>query len=129
MTEVFGTGVYGLMIRLLLGTCPQTVGGRDVKGTSGLILQLLVSSWRIVPRLTGLFKCPFISGTQTSRAAGLVERIRNEGETEAILLPFCDGNCAGTSTCHPTTMTTEVAPKKRGRNRKWSVREQVAKDK
>lgn len=47
--------------------------------------QQLVSSWRIVPRLAGPFKCLPISGSINKQAC-LLGRIRNEGETEAILL-------------------------------------------
>lgn len=68
MTEVFSTAVCRLIIILLLCTYPKTVGGRDVKGTSGLILQPLVSSWRIVLHLTGLFKCLLISGNTNMQA-------------------------------------------------------------
>lgn len=39
-------------------------------GTSGLILQLLVSSRRIVLCLTGLFKCLPISGNTNKQARG-----------------------------------------------------------
>lgn len=47
--------------------------------------QQLVSPWRIVPRLAGPFKCLPISGSINKQAC-LLGRIRNEGETEAILL-------------------------------------------
>lgn len=83
--EVFGTGVCRLIIILLLCTHPQTLGGRDVKGTSGLIHQLFHPGALCCVWLDCL-NVSWYQGTQTSRLAGLVGRIRNEGETEAILL-------------------------------------------
>lgn len=68
MLEGFGTGVCRVINILQLCPHRQTVGGRDVKGTSGLIPHPLVSSWCIVLRLTGLFKSLLISGNTNKQA-------------------------------------------------------------
>jgi len=66
LTSLHDSGFWHCCLYLIIIRPPctyrQTVGGRNVNGTSGLILQLLVSPWCIVLSLTGLFKCLLISG-------------------------------------------------------------------